>query len=148
MRLSATYAAIAFLAAGLLMQPALAAKKESEVKQSIDTTATPEKVWTVIGDFNGIADWLPPAASSPATDGNNVGSVRTITLKAPGDLGRKVRSRARGGRRHCRKRRNRPVPRRPGEHQGAGREVARTAGLPRGNPASDFIKAGVLSTIS
>jgi len=84
MRLSATTAVTAFLAAGLMMQPALAAKKQAEAKQSIDTTATPAKVWSVIGDFNGIADWLPPAASSPATDGNNVGSVRTITLKAPG----------------------------------------------------------------
>jgi uncharacterized protein YndB with AHSA1/START domain len=83
MRLTITYAATALLSAGLL-QPAIAAKKEAVVKESIETTASPEKVWSVIGDFAGIADWLPPAGSSPATNGNTPGSVRTITLKAPG----------------------------------------------------------------
>jgi hypothetical protein len=54
------------------------------VRESVDTTAAPDKVWSVIGDFAGIANWLPGAVSSPATSGNDKGSVRTITLKAPG----------------------------------------------------------------
>ena len=56
-----------------------------EVNQAVKTSAPPAKVWALIKDFDGIANWLPPAASSPADSGNKVGSVRTITLKAPGN---------------------------------------------------------------
>jgi hypothetical protein len=56
-----------------------------EVSQEMKTTAPPGKVWALIKDFDGIATWLPPAASSPADNGNKIGSVRTITLKAPGN---------------------------------------------------------------
>jgi hypothetical protein len=56
-----------------------------EVTQTVSTSASPDKVWSLIGDFSGIAKWLPPAASSPADKGNGLGSVRVITLKAPGN---------------------------------------------------------------
>ena len=79
MKILPCLAAAAFICAAAC--PALAIS----VTQSVTTTATPEQVWGVMGDFGGISTWLPPAASSPADHGNDVGSVRTITLKAPGD---------------------------------------------------------------
>ena len=57
----------------------------AEVTQSITTTASATKVWALVGPFAGIANWLPGAASSPADHGDTVGSVRVITLKAPGN---------------------------------------------------------------
>ena len=68
----------AFLAA---TQPLYAA----EVTQTVTTSAPPAKVWALIGNFDGIANWLPGAASSPADHGNALNSVRVITLKAPGN---------------------------------------------------------------
>lgn len=55
------------------------------LNESVTTTADPKAVWTIIQDFDGIGKWLPPVASSPADKGNNVGSVRTLTLKGPGN---------------------------------------------------------------
>ena len=57
----------------------------AEVTQTVTTSAPPAKVWALIGNFDGIANWLPGAASSPADHGNTLGSVRVITLKAPGN---------------------------------------------------------------
>jgi len=57
----------------------------ADVTETVDTTASPKTVWKLIGKFDGIVNWLPGVASSPATAGSKVGSVRTITLKAPGD---------------------------------------------------------------
>jgi hypothetical protein len=74
------------LAAACLLATSLAFSAAAvEVSQEVKTTAPPGKVWAMIKDFDGIANWLPPAASSPADNGNKIGSVRTITLKAPGD---------------------------------------------------------------
>jgi hypothetical protein len=69
------------LLAGSLAGPAFAVT----VTRAVAVSATPDKAWAVIADFGGISTWLPPAASSPADHGNDIGSVRTITLKAPGD---------------------------------------------------------------
>ena len=55
-----------------------------EVTESVTTAAPPAKVWELIGRFDAIATWLPGAESSPADKGSDVGSVRVITLKAPG----------------------------------------------------------------
>ncbi len=63
----------------------LAIAQAAEVTQTVTTTASPAAVWKVAGDFDGIATWLPGAASSPATTGNTPGSIRVITLKAPGN---------------------------------------------------------------
>ncbi len=62
-------------------QPALAL----EVQETVMTAAPPAKVWATMGQFDGIVNWLPGVVSSPADKGSAVGSVRTITLKAPGD---------------------------------------------------------------
>ena len=76
-RLFIAAAALAVAAA----QPALAL----EVQETVMTAAPPAKVWATLGKFDGIVNWLPGVASSPADKGSEVGSVRTITLKAPGD---------------------------------------------------------------
>jgi Polyketide cyclase / dehydrase and lipid transport len=74
------------LAAACLLASSLAFPAAAiEVSQEVKTTAPPAKVWALIKDFDGIATWLPPAASSPADRGNKIGSVRTLTLKAPGN---------------------------------------------------------------
>ncbi len=64
---------------------AVHAASAAEVTETVDTSAPPAKVWAMIGHFASIADWLPGAVSSPATEGDAKGSVRKITLKAPGD---------------------------------------------------------------
>jgi hypothetical protein len=56
-----------------------------EVNETVDTSASPKAVWTLVGKFDGIVNWLPGVVSSPADKGSKVGSVRVITLKAPGD---------------------------------------------------------------
>ena len=42
-----------------------------------------EEVWAVVGDFGGIADWVPPLASSslaPGATGKRIGDLREIVL--------------------------------------------------------------------
>lgn len=74
-----TLAACAALLAASV-QPAAAV----EVTETVATAAAPAKVWGMIGKFDAIAAWLPGAESSPADKGDDIGSVRVITLKAPG----------------------------------------------------------------
>jgi hypothetical protein len=57
----------------------------AEVTETVDTTASPKTVWKLIGKFDAIVNWLPGVASSPADKGSKVGSVRILTLKAPGN---------------------------------------------------------------
>ncbi len=73
----------AMIAASLAV--ALQAASAAEVTQTVTTTASPKKVWHLIGKFEAIKDWLPGAVSSPATTDSKVGSVRVITLSAPGN---------------------------------------------------------------
>lgn len=56
-----------------------------KASQTVDIARTPDQVWAVIAQFDAIAKWHPIVASSPADRGNEVGSKRTLTLKAPGD---------------------------------------------------------------
>jgi carbon monoxide dehydrogenase subunit G len=72
---------LAAVAAFTLSQAAYAV----EVNETVDTSASPKTVWHLIGKFEDIVNWLPGVASSPADKGSKVGSVRVITLKAPGD---------------------------------------------------------------
>lgn len=53
--------------------------------QAIEVARPPERVWALVGDFDAIARWHPAVASSPATRGNEVGSVRRLTLRAEGN---------------------------------------------------------------
>ena len=56
-----------------------------KIAETIDVNAPPDKVWAIVKDFDGFAKWHPAVASSVADKGNEVGSVRTVVLKAPGD---------------------------------------------------------------
>lgn len=71
-------------ASAVLFAVSMQAAMAVEVTETVTTTAPPAKVWGMIGKFDAIASWLPPAASSPADKGDTVGSVRVITLKGPG----------------------------------------------------------------
>lgn len=52
-----------------------------KVVESIQVDVAPDVAWAQIKDFNGMPSWHPAIESSTATDGNNVGSVRTLVLK-------------------------------------------------------------------
>lgn len=56
-----------------------------KVVETIDINAPVEKVWAIVKDFDALAKWHPAVASSVADKGNEVGSIRTVVLKAPGD---------------------------------------------------------------
>ena len=51
-----------------------------KVEESVVVNAPPAKVWALVGDFNGLNKWVPPVEASTATDGNKVGSVRTLSI--------------------------------------------------------------------
>ena len=57
-----------------------------KVTESVTINAEPAKVWAKVGDFNGMPGWHPAVAESKASDGNNVGSRRTLTLKGGGEV--------------------------------------------------------------
>lgn len=64
-----------------------AAAGKLKAHETITTTASPDAVWAVIGEYDSISKWHPVVASSPADKGNSVGSVRALTLKADGNPG-------------------------------------------------------------
>jgi carbon monoxide dehydrogenase subunit G len=57
-----------------------------KVTETIAIDAPAAAVWAKLRNFDAIKDWHPAVASSPATDGNNEGSVRTIELKGGGTI--------------------------------------------------------------
>ena len=66
--------------------PALAhGPTRQRVSQTVDIAKPPEAVWAIIKDFDGFSRWHPLVASSTADRGSEVGSKRTVVLKAPGD---------------------------------------------------------------
>jgi len=71
-------------ASAVLFAVSMQAAMAVEVTETVTTTAPPAKVWGMMGKFDAIGSWLPGAESSPADKGDTVGSVRVITLKAPG----------------------------------------------------------------
>lgn len=52
-----------------------------KVVETMVINAAPEVVWSKVKDFNNLQGWHPAIESSTATDGNNVGSERVLTLK-------------------------------------------------------------------
>lgn len=52
-----------------------------KVVESVAIAAPPEAVWSRIQDFGALQSWHPAVESSENTDGNQVGSVRTLHLK-------------------------------------------------------------------
>ena len=49
--------------------------------EEIEINATPDKVWSVIGDFCSIKDWHPTVTDCSSDKGNEPDSVRVITLE-------------------------------------------------------------------
>jgi uncharacterized protein YndB with AHSA1/START domain len=82
-------AAIAVLAAVALAagtSPVLAhGPTRQKITETVDIDRPPAEVWALVKDFDSISKWHPLIASSPADHGNDEGSVRTLTLRAPGD---------------------------------------------------------------
>ena len=56
-----------------------------KVIETVDIDRPIDAVWAIVKDFDALAKWHPAVASSAATKGDEVGSVRTVVLKAPGD---------------------------------------------------------------
>jgi hypothetical protein len=48
--------------------------------EKIEINATPDKIWSVIGDFCSIKDWHPTVTDCTADKGNEPDSLRVITL--------------------------------------------------------------------
>ncbi|MBQ0930700.1 SRPBCC family protein [Ideonella sp. 4Y16] len=57
-----------------------------KVTETITINAPAATVWARIKDFAALQAWHPAVASSPADKGNEVGSVRQLTLKGGGAL--------------------------------------------------------------
>jgi hypothetical protein len=66
---------------GLAQVVAAADAPELKVEHSITIDATPDEVWAVAGDFNGIQRWLPTIAASRMILGKSdqVGAIRELT---------------------------------------------------------------------
>jgi len=57
-----------------------------KVVEKITIDAPAAAVWGRIKNFDALKDWLPAVAESPASQGNAVGSVRSLKLKGGGEL--------------------------------------------------------------
>jgi len=57
-----------------------------KVVETLAVDAPPAAVWAKIKDFNALQTWHPAVEKSETTDGNNVGSVRTLHLKGGGTI--------------------------------------------------------------
>ncbi|MEH3148382.1 MAG: SRPBCC family protein [Methylobacterium frigidaeris] len=51
-----------------------------KVAETITIDASPEKVWTVVGNFQDMS-WLPPVEKTEGKGGNEIKATRTLTLK-------------------------------------------------------------------
>ena len=77
------------VAAALLLAASVAAAHgptRQKVTESIEVAVAPDVAWARIKDFNALQTWHPAIESSTTTDGNNVGSVRTLNLKGGGRI--------------------------------------------------------------
>lgn len=78
--------ALGLLGAGLTAPAAAHGPTRQKVVETITIDAPPAAVWARIKNFDGLKDWHPVVESSPADQGNNVGSVRQLGLKGGGAL--------------------------------------------------------------
>ena len=51
-----------------------------KVRESIEISAPPAKVWAAIGNFQDM-NWLPPVTKTEGQKGNEIGATRTLTLQ-------------------------------------------------------------------
>jgi mxaD protein len=75
---------IKLLATALIVMPLVAnahGPTRQKVEEKITINASPEKVWTMIKDFGGLHEWLPPVASTELKDDK----TRVLTIKAEGN---------------------------------------------------------------
>ena len=72
-------AAIGLVASATIAQAAAPVLHETK---TVEIAAPPAKVWGMIEQFSDLT-WVPPVKSSTATQGNTVGSVRTLDLGGP-----------------------------------------------------------------
>ena len=87
MTLSFVRRAAVALAAALCATSGFAANVLS-LKEKVELSAPPEKVWDVIKDFNGWQNWHPAVASTEITagKGNTRNTIRVLTLKDGGKI--------------------------------------------------------------
>ena len=77
---------------GLALMAALAAPSAAhgptrqKVTETIAIDAPADKVWGLVKNFDALKDWHPAIAESPASKGNEEGSVRQLKLKNGGAL--------------------------------------------------------------
>lgn len=51
-----------------------------KIDEAVEIAAAPAAVWALVGDFGSLARWNPRLKASAATQGNAVGSMRTLDL--------------------------------------------------------------------
>jgi hypothetical protein len=57
-----------------------------KVTETITINAAPAAVWAQVNGFGAMHTWHPAVQTTVATDGNNIGSRRTLTLKGGGKV--------------------------------------------------------------
>jgi carbon monoxide dehydrogenase subunit G len=72
--------------AGLIGPAAAHGPTRQKVVETIAIDAPPAKVWGIIANFDALKAWHPAVEQSPASKGNEEGSVRELTLKGGGAL--------------------------------------------------------------
>ena len=84
---SARRLALAALALGLWpgLSPAHGPTRQ-KVTETMAINAPASAVWARIRDFDALAAWHPAVEASPASDGNNEGSLRIVRLKGGGAI--------------------------------------------------------------
>ena len=73
---------VALATLAMVSVSAVRAAEQLHETQSMDIAASPAKVWGIVENFGDLT-WVPPVKSSTATEGNTVGSVRTLDLGGP-----------------------------------------------------------------
>ncbi|MBZ8142735.1 hypothetical protein CLD22_22920 [Rubrivivax gelatinosus] len=86
-RRTVVIAAVLALAAGTA---AAHGPTRQKVTEQITIAAPPAAVWARIRNFDALKDWHPAVAESPASQGNEVGSVRELVLKNGGRLSERL----------------------------------------------------------
>ncbi len=72
-------AALACLAAATLLAACAAPAPAASLSRSVDVDATPDEVWSLIGPFCAIKEWLPPVGS--CSEDGNTPPTRTLVTR-------------------------------------------------------------------
>src|SRR5262245_37734357 len=74
------------LLASLAAASAAHGPTRQKVVEQVTIDAPPAVVWARVRNFDALKDWHPAIAESPASKGNEEGSVRSLKLKGGGEL--------------------------------------------------------------